>query len=152
MVMTAMSEGVDISAAGRIFGHHHTTITRWLERCGRHSERLHERLFQRALTIGHLQLDELVTKVKRDAERIWVWTAVAARSKLILACHIGRRSSADAHQLLHQVRQRLVPESLPIFTSDGLNQYFYGLTAHFGFWHKPHRARKYHWFPDIHLQ
>jgi hypothetical protein len=45
MVMTAMSEGVDISAAGRIFDHHHTTITRWIEPCGHHSERLHERLF-----------------------------------------------------------------------------------------------------------
>jgi len=102
MVMTAMSEWVDISAARRIFVHHHTTITRWIERCGRHSERLHERLLHRALTIGHLQLDELVTKVKQDAERIWVWTAVAARSKLIMALHIGRRSSADAHQLLHK--------------------------------------------------
>ena len=68
-------------------------ITRWIERCGHHSERLHERLFHRALSIGHLQLDELVTKVKQDAERIWVWTAVAAQSKLILALHIGRRSS-----------------------------------------------------------
>ena len=72
MVMTAMPEGVDISVAGRIFGHHHTTITRWVERCGRHSERLHQRLSHRALSIGHLQLDELVTKVKQDAERIWV--------------------------------------------------------------------------------
>ncbi len=152
MVMTAMSEGVDISAACRIFGHHHTTITRWIERSGRHSERLHERLFHRALTIGHLQLDELVTKVKQDAECIWVWTAVAAQSKLILALHIGRRSSTDAHQLLHQVWQRLTPDSLPIFTSDGLNQYFYGITSHFGFWDKPPRARKYHWFPDLRLQ
>ena len=32
------------SAARRIFVHHHTTIIRWIERCGRHSERLHERL------------------------------------------------------------------------------------------------------------
>jgi transposase len=133
MVMTAMSEGVDILAAGRIFGHHHTTITRWVERCGRHSERLHQRLFHRARSIGHLQLDELVTKVKQDAERLWVWTAVAAQSKLILALHIGRRSSAEAHHLLHQVWQRLSPQSLPIFTSDGLNPYFYGITAHFGF-------------------
>jgi hypothetical protein len=152
MVMTAMSEGVDISAAGRIFDHHHTTITRWIERRGHHSERLHERLFHRALSFGHLQLDELVTKVKQDAERIWIWTAVAAQSKLILAIHIGRRSSADAHQLLHQVWQRLAPDSLPIFTSDGLNQYFYGITAHFGFWDKPPRARKHHWFPDARLQ
>ena len=143
MVMTAMSEGVDISAACRIFGHHHTTITRWIECCGHHSERLHERLFHRALTIGHLQLDELVTKVKQDTERLWIWTAVTATSKLIMAFHIGRRSSVDAHQLLHQVWQRLRPEHIPIFTSDGLNQYFYGITAHWGFWEKPKRVRKY---------
>ena len=64
-----------------------------------------------------------MTKVKQDTERLWVWTAVAARSKLILALHIGRRSSADAHHLLHQVWQRLAPDSMPIFTSDGLNQF-----------------------------
>ena len=104
------------------------------------------------MSIDHLQLDELVTKVKQDAERIWVWTAVAAQSKLILALHIGRRSSTDAHHLLHQVWLRLAPESLPIFTSDGLNQYFYGITAHFGFWDKLPRARKHHWFPDVRLQ
>jgi hypothetical protein len=33
-----------------------------------------------------------------------------------------------------------------------LNQYFYGITAHFGFWDKPPRARKHHWFPDARLQ
>ena len=29
---------------------------------------------------------------------------------------------------------------------------FYGITAHFGFWDKPPRARKHHWFPDARLQ
>jgi len=148
MVMTALAEGVDISAASRIFGHHHTTISRWLYRGGRASARLHERLFFRAVMIGHLQLDELVTKVKRDAERLWVWTAVSAKSKVILALHIGRRTTEDACRLVHQVRERLAPECLPVFTSEGLNQYFYGLTAHFGYWTKPPRARKYHWFPN----
>ena len=33
-----------------------------------------------------------------------------------------------------------------------MNQYFYGITAHFGFWDKPPRARKHHWFPDVRLQ
>jgi hypothetical protein len=70
MVITAMAEGVDNSADGRIFGHHHTTITRLIERCGYHGERLHQQLFHRALSNGHLQLDELVNKVKQDAERI----------------------------------------------------------------------------------
>lgn len=152
MVMTALAEGLDISAGTRIFGHHHRTITRWLERAGQHSERLHQRLMHQAVEVGHLQLDELVTRVKQDAERIWVWTAVTAHSKLILAFHVGRRASSDAHQLLHLVWQRLLPDCLPIFTSDGLNQYFYGITAHFGFWEKPPRARKHHWFPDIRLK
>ena len=152
MVMTALAEGVDLSACVRNFGHHHQTVSRWLTRCGLHSQRLHKQAFHQAVEVGHLQLDELVTKVKQDAERIWLWTAVTARSKLIMAFHIGRRSSVDAHHLLHQVWQRLSPGCLPIFTSDGLNQYFYGITVPFGFWHKPPRARKYHWFPDPNLQ
>ncbi|MCL4267632.1 MAG: hypothetical protein KJ069_30950 [Anaerolineae bacterium] len=151
MVMTALSEGVDLAAASRIFGHHPRTLAHWLARTGQHSQRLHERLFQRALTIGHLQLDELVTKVKQDAERLWLWTAVAAESKLILAVHLGRRTTADAHHLLHLVWQRLRPGCFPIFTSDGLNHYFYGITAYFGAWLKPERARKFHWFPDSRL-
>jgi transposase-like protein len=114
MVMTALSEGVDISACVRIFENHHPTITRWLMRGGQHSQRLHERLFHQAVQVGHLQLDELVTKVKREAERLWLWTAVAAQSNLILAFHLGRRSTSDAQYLLHQVWQRLVPDCLPI--------------------------------------
>ena len=32
------------------------------------------------------------------------------------------------------LRLRLAPVCLPLFTSDGLNFYFYALTAHFGQW------------------
>ena len=39
-----------------------------------------------------------------------------------------------AHQLIHSLREMLAPGCLPIFTSDGLNVYFYALTAHFGHW------------------
>ena len=151
-VMHALSEGLDISAASRIFGHHHSTISRWMQRSGQHSMLLHERLFFRAVEVGHLQLDELVTRVKLKAERVWVWTAVTAKSKLVLAVHLGRRTFGDACRLLHQVSTYLAPGCLPIFPSDGLNQYFYAITAHFGSWDKPPRARKYHWFPDKRLQ
>ena len=74
-----------------------------------------------------------------------------ASSKLIVAVHIGGRAIVDACQLIHQIQQYLAPDCLPVFTSDGLNQYFYGLTAHFGYWDKPPRARKYDWFPDTRL-
>jgi transposase-like protein len=40
MVMTALAEGLDISAACRIFGYHHATISGWLERAGQHGTRL----------------------------------------------------------------------------------------------------------------
>jgi hypothetical protein len=39
-----------------------------------------------------------------------------------------------AHLLIHSLRESLAPGCLPLFTSDGLNLYFYALTAHFGQW------------------
>jgi hypothetical protein len=39
-----------------------------------------------------------------------------------------------AHTVIHSLRQFLAPGCLPLFTSDGLNLYFYALTAHFGRW------------------
>ena len=39
-----------------------------------------------------------------------------------------------AHLFIHSLRQSLAPGCLPLFTSDGLNLYFYALTAHFGHW------------------
>lgn len=150
-VMTALSEGVDMAAAGRIFGHHASTFSRWIERVGQHSERLHERLLFRMVDTGHVQLDELVTKVRMRDGHLWLWTAITAHSKLIMAVHLGGRTIEDACVLIHRMSQRLVAGCLPVFTTDGLNQYFYGLTAHFGFWNRPTRARKYHWFPDPRL-
>jgi len=152
MVMTAIAEGVGISAASRIFGFHPSTISSWLERTGQHSARLQERVFFQAIHAGHIQLDELFTKVKLGAKKVWVWSAITAKSKLIIAVHIGGRAIEDACQLFHQIRLRLAPDCLPVFSSDGLNQYFHGLTAHFGFWDKPPRARIFHWFPDDNLQ
>ncbi len=152
MVMTALTEGLSIAAGVRVFKHHHTTIRRWIDRAGRHSARLHYRMFVRALVCGHIQLDELVTRVKHQAEKVWMWTAIDAKTKLMMAVHIGGRATADASLLIHQIAQYLAPGCFPIYTSDGLNQYYYALTAHFGFWHRPPRARKYHWFADRRLQ
>jgi hypothetical protein len=39
-----------------------------------------------------------------------------------------------AHRLIHALQQSLAPGCIPMFTSDGLNCYFYALTAHFGTW------------------
>jgi IS1 family transposase len=82
--------------------------------------------------VVHIQVDELVTKVRRCAKRAWVWTAQEAQSKAWLAWHVGGRAQADAHRLVHRVKQALAIDCVPRFTSDGLRQYFYALPGHLG--------------------
>ncbi len=55
----------------------------------------------------HIQLDELVTRVRRWAKRAWVWTAQDAQSKAWLAWHVGGRTQADAHRIVHRVTRVL---------------------------------------------
>src|SRR5713226_6043312 len=58
MVLTALAEGLDPSAAERVFGYRQDTISTWLTRAGEYAQTLHERSF-RNLWLPHLQLDEL---------------------------------------------------------------------------------------------
>jgi hypothetical protein len=127
-----------------VMGHRPSTITRWLARDGQHRERLHERLFKE-LTIVHIQVDELVNRVRRWAKRAWVWTAQDVQSNSWLAWHVGGHPQADAHRLVHQVKAVLAIDCVPVFTSDGLRQYFYAMTAHFGVWVEEAGKRKPVW-------
>src|SRR5512133_972749 len=43
LVLSALVEGLDLSAAERVFGIRHATITNWLLRAGAHAQILHER-------------------------------------------------------------------------------------------------------------
>jgi IS1 family transposase len=137
-------KGMSIADISEVMGHSPSTIARWLERDGAHSERLHEQLFKN-LVVVHIQLDELVTRVRRWAKRAWVWTAQDAQSKAWLAWHVGGRTQADAHRIVHGVTRVLAKTCVPVFTSDGLRQYFYGLTAHFGTWVDEEGQRKPVW-------
>ena len=50
-----------------------------------------------------------------------------------------------AHALLHAVTLALAPGSIPVFTSDGLDLYFYARTAHFGQWVTDGASGKRRW-------
>ena len=65
---------------------------------------------------------------------LWLWLAIDPRTKILPVLHLGPRTQHAAHLLIHSLRQLLAPDCLPLFTSDGLNLYFYALTAHFGQW------------------
>jgi IS1 family transposase len=132
-VLTSLAEGLDSAAAVRVFAHRHATITRWLTRAGQHSATLHDHTF-RNLHLPHLQLDELRTRLRGQARALWLWVVLDPISKIIPVLHLGARTQTVAHTVVHELHARLAPPCLPVFTSDGLNHYFYALTAHFGQW------------------
>ena len=94
---------------------------------------MHERSF-RNLHIPHLQLDEIRTRLRSHTQVLWLWLAIDPRTKILPVLGLGPRTQHLAHRLIHSLRQILAPGCLPLFTSDGLNLYFYALTAHFGQW------------------
>ena len=68
-------EGLDVSAAERVFGIRHATITRRLVRAGAHAQTLHERSFSN-LVLPHLQLDELRMRLRSHTQVLWLWVAI----------------------------------------------------------------------------
>ena len=133
LVLAGLAVGLSVATASRVFGHTEETITRWVTRAGEHSASLHHRWLQQ-LQLPHLQLDELRTRLADRTHVLWLWVVVDPLSKLIPVLHLDARTEAAAHHVVHTLRQQLAPDCLPIFTSDGLNLYFYALTAHFGHW------------------
>ncbi len=143
-MLTALAEGLSVGAAVRVFGHHHATFTIWLTRAGMHSAMLHDRFFH-SLTLPHLQLDELRTRLRCRVPALWLWVVLDPLTKIIPVLHLGARTQDAAHAVIHELYGRLAPACLPAFTSDGLNHYFYALTAHFGQWVASAGRRTWRW-------
>jgi IS1 family transposase len=133
IVLSALAEGLDPSSAERVFGYRQATITRWLTRAGKHAELFHEHCF-RTLHLPYLQLDEIRTRLRCSTHVLWLWLAIDPRTKILPVLALGPRTQNMAHRIIHSLRQILAPGCVPLFTSDGLNLYFYALTAHFGQW------------------
>jgi hypothetical protein len=114
MVLSALAEGLDPSAAERVFGYRQATITAWLTRAGVHAHTLHERLFFR-LHLPHLQLDELRTRLRCAKQVLWLWLAIDPCTKILPVLQLGPRTQHMAHRLIHALRQMLaafLPSSL----------------------------------------
>src|SRR5436305_3357044 len=105
----------------------------FLTRAGKHAELFHEHSF-RNLHIPHLQLDEIRTRLRSSTQVLWLWLAIDPCTKLLPVLHLGPRTQTAAHKVIHSLQRLLAHDCLPLFTSDGLNLYFYALTAHFGEW------------------
>ena len=102
----------------------------FLSRAGMHAQAMHEHYFCN-LQVPHLQLDELRTRLRSYKQVLWLWLAIDPCTKLIPVLHLGPRTQKMAHLLIHSLRQLLAPGCLPLFTSDGLNVYFYASPSPF---------------------
>lgn len=137
-------KGLSATDISEVLEYPPSTVQRWLDRGGEHGQRLHAKLFKH-LSFKHIQLDELVTKVRNRAKRVWIWTGIDVETRLLLAWVVGGRSQADANRLVHQIEDRLEQDCVPAFTSDGYNPYFYAITPHWGFWAVVEGKRKPVW-------
>ncbi len=152
LVLSSIVEGMSEEGAARIFNPRRDqphiqskSIRRWIARAATHSNALHAILFNN-LSIPVVQLDELRAVLRAPNSPInlaappsphkqsvtWVWAAMCPINKILPVLKVGPRTQDMAHDLLHDLALRLRPDSAPVFLSDGLMEYFYAITAHFG--------------------
>jgi IS1 family transposase len=144
LALALLAEGVDVSALERVMGIGEGTLRTWLTRAGLHAARLHTKFFQE-LIFRHIQLDELWANVRQATQEVWLWVATEATTKIIPVMQLGPRSLDMAMAVVHSLRRSMQPDCSPVFTTDGLKLYFYGLTAHFGRWSLPDGGSKPMW-------
>ncbi len=106
MVLAALAEGLDPSAAERAFGYRQATITTWLTRAGEHAQTLHKRFFCH-LQLPHVQLDELRTRLRSSTQVLWLWLTIDPCTKLLPVLYLGPRTQNMAHKVIHSLRQIL---------------------------------------------
>ena len=133
LILMLLTLGVDISTLEEAYGISESTLRTWLSRSGDHGQKLHQRLLT-GLDLVHVQLDDLWAEVKHARHDTWVRVATDVKTKLIPIIQVSDRSQKAAYQVIHELKQCLRAGCIPVFSSDGLKSYFYGLTAHFGKW------------------
>jgi IS1 family transposase len=133
LVLNLLALGVDISALEEALAIRESTLRTWLVRSGVQGRKLHERFFI-GLELVHVQLDELWAKVKQAKQDIWVGVACEAKTKIIPVIQLGPHTQDMAYSVVHELKTKMKAGYVPVFSSDGLQHYFYALTAHFGEW------------------
>jgi transposase-like protein len=154
-VLACLAEGLGIRATARVFEVDAHTVLHWLVQaaeqlrafshyflCDVHVEQLQlDELYAvlRDLKAGAISDDEAIARLERS--RYWVWTAMDPKSKLLLIVDVGTRTLAIAQRVVHQLVQVLAPGCVPLFLTDGFNEYQTAILTHFGHWIQPERRQ-----------
>ena len=163
--IASLCEGVGIGPVARIYGVDVNTVFGWLGEASGHVKAV-SRYMLHELHVTQVQLDELYVllggkKEKSEAEErtsrrekrrhCWLWGAIDAESKLLMAVEIGDRSLETAQRVVHTVVSVLAAGVVPLFVSDQLAAYGKALLTHYGEWveqrQEGKRRRKRRWMP-----
>jgi IS1 family transposase len=153
--LACLAEGLGIRATARGCEVDANTVLQWLVEA---AEQLHafSAYFLCDLHLEQLQLDELYAvlralkageisdeaAIKRLARSpCWVWTAMDPTSKLLVVVAVGSRTLAMAQRVVPQVTAMLAPGCVPLFLTDGCNEYTPAILAHLGSWMQPERRQ-----------
>jgi len=142
-IVSLLSEGSSIRSAERVTGTHRDTICRLLVLVGGKCEALLGRLVH-GVKVSDVQADELwsyvamkeKTKVRKqitDSEigDAYTFIAVERDSKLLLAHHVGRRTSEDANIFAAKLSTAVSADRFQLST-DGFDGYPEALERHLG--------------------
>ena len=75
----------------------------------------------RGVKAGEISEDEAINRLERSP--YWVWTAMDSESKLLVVVDVGSRTLAMAQRVVHQVTEVLAPGWVPLFLTDGFQEY-----------------------------
>jgi transposase-like protein/IS1 family transposase len=154
-VLACLAEGLGIRATARVFEVDAKTVLQWLVEaaeqlrafsahflCDLHVEQLQlDELYAvlRDLKAGEISDDTAIKRLERSPS--WVWTAMDPTSKLLVVVDVGSRTLAMAQRVVHQVTEVLAPGWVPLFLTDGFQEYKTAILAHFGHWMHPERRQ-----------
>jgi hypothetical protein len=70
----------------------------------------------REVKSGEISEAEAIKRLERSP--LWIWTAMAPESKLLLVIDVGTRTLEMAQRMVHQVFRHLAPDCVPLCVTD----------------------------------
>jgi len=88
-----------VEGVGRIFAKSVGTITRWIDRAAMHCKKVNEAMIRNIESMC-VQLDELWSYVQNKGDEQWVWNAIDAMTKLLIAFVVSPWDKKGARKLV----------------------------------------------------
>ena len=126
------TEGMTASAIARVLRTSVSTVTRWLEKAGRHAQAFSDEHDEVREPV-ELQLDELKSYAIGEAEDVWCFSGVEVWSRFWAVLHVGKRTLRSTLLFVRQAREACGSLSWPILvTTDEFKYYEYCIDRTFG--------------------